>query len=109
MKSKGEMWAMWAVPTEKNLKQRIAGYLSHQTRLVNLARTRSQKNAIISAYQAKIDDVIEEHQHTAISAKRHNAAVKAAMTRNLEACFGQSPAPTGVRRVQAVCVCRKKR
>jgi len=62
--------------------QRIAGFKSHQTRLTKQARTRKEKLMIVAEYQQKIQDAIEDHSCFVTEAKRHNAAVKAAQTRN---------------------------
>lgn len=78
MKAKNELWN---VPTEKTLANRIAGFKSHQTRLMNLAKSRKQKLTIHDEYEQKIWDAINGHQQEQIDAKRHNAAVKANATR----------------------------
>lgn len=72
---------LWTVPTEKNLKQSIAGYKANCTRLMNKARTRNEKNRIHAEYTAKIAEVEQMFHTNVLAVKRHNAAVKANATR----------------------------
>ena len=68
---------LWAVPTEKNLKQSVAGYKANCTRLMNKARSRAEKARIHAEYTAKIAEAEQMFHTNVLAVKRHNAAVKA--------------------------------
>ena len=97
---------LWAVPTEKNLKQSVAGYKANCTRLMNKARSRAEKARIHAEYAAKIAEVEQMFHTNVLAVKRHNAAVKANAARKTTPVHSTKSASKS--RVMAVSVRNKR-